>query len=335
MKHGCIVGMGAIGPIHAQALGARGWLYAVCDNQPERLTGFAPENAALVRYASFEEVLADAKVDVVHICTPHYLHKDMAIAALAAGKHVVLEKPVAMNPAELEELLTAEANAQTHLCVMLQNRTNPSIVRLREFLETDSSLGKLQGIYGFLTWCRNAAYYTRDPWRGKWATEGGGLLINQAIHTLDLLGYLGGTITKVTGSFSNKTLQNIIEVEDTADAVLETETGLRLHFYGTNGAAYSTPAQLEVKMERGILRYADHRLYKITEDNCEILTYDNQKVPGKDCWGGGHQTVIDGFYHFLETGEGDYITLADAVPAMKTLYAFYNSAKTGKPITLK
>lgn len=334
MKNGCIVGMGAIGPVHAQALAKENGFYGICDNQPQRLYGFEPENTSLVRYERFEDVLADEKIDVVHICTPHYLHKDMTSMALEAGKHVVLEKPVAMNMAELEALIAAEKSAKGHLCIMLQNRTNPSIVRLKEFLEQDASLGKVQGIYGFLTWCRDIGYYATDSWRGRWKTEGGGLLINQAIHTLDLLGYLGGTITKVTGSISNKTLRGVIEVEDTADAVFETESGLRMCFYGTNGYSVSPSAQLEVQMENGILRYADQRLYKVTESSCEVLAYDSQEAAGKNCWGASHQTVIHDFYQYLETGQGTYISLKDATAAMKTLYAFYESAKTGKTVSL-
>ena len=332
MKKGCIIGVGAIGPIHAVALDRIGGLYGICDNQPDRLSGFYPDNENLHRYSDYEEVLSDVDVDVVHICTPHYLHKDMTIAALRQGKSVVLEKPVAMNKAEFDELYKIAEKAENKVCVMFQNRTNPAIKALKSFLETNNSLGKLKGITGILTWNRNAEYYLRDSWRGKWNTEGGGLLINQAIHTIDLLGYLGGKIDRVRGSISNKTLEGVIEVEDTADAIFETEAGMKMCFYATNGCGYSRPLQLEVQMEHGLLRYADNRLYKIADDSCEVLAYDSRRYPGKDCWGNGHQEVIEEFYKYLETGEGEYITLSDAAPAMKTLYAFYESAKTNKEV---
>lgn len=332
MKKGCVVGMGAIGPVHAAGLEPRGSLYGICDNQAQRLAGFQPENEKLRRYADLRSVLEDPLAEVVHICTPHCLHRKMTVAALEAGRAVVLEKPAAMNLEELADVRACAERTGGQICVMLQNRINPAVRRLKTFLETDRSLGKVLGITGFLTWCRDAAYYAQDPWRGKWRTEGGGLLINQAIHTIDLMGYLGGRITEVRGSISNKTLNGIVEVEDTADAVFETETGLRMCFYATNGYAFSDPVRLEVRMEKGLLRYADNRLYRVTDDTCEVLAYDTPEHPGKACWGGGHRTVIEGFYQYLETGEGEYVTLADAVPAMETLFAFYQSAREDRAV---
>ena len=334
MKNGCVIGMGAVGPIHAAALQERGSLYGVCDNQPERLARFLPEDTNIRRFADFAEVLNDPEVEVVHICTPHFLHAKMTRAALAAGKQVVLEKPAAMCAEEFEDLRQYAAKSAGRVCVMLQNRTNPAVVKMKELLENDRHLGKLMGLTGFLTWCRDAAYYAQDAWRGKWKTEGGGLLINQAIHTLDLMGYLGGKVISVQGSISNKTLQGVIEVEDTADAVMETENGLRLCFYATNGCRYSRPMYLEAQLEHGVLRYADNRLYQITEEDCQVLAYDRPDCPGKACWGGGHRTVIADFYRYLETGKGWYLTLEDAVPAMEVLFAFYQSAKENKKINL-
>ncbi|MBE5039753.1 Gfo/Idh/MocA family protein [Ructibacterium gallinarum] len=334
MKNGCVIGMGAIGPVHAAALQARGSLYGICDNQQERLDRFQTEDTALHRFMVFEEVLKDPAIEVVHICTPHFLHADMTRAALAAGKDVVLEKPAAMNAEEFEDLQRYASKSAGRVCVMLQNRTNPSVVKMKELLEYGCDMGKLLGITGFLTWCRDAEYYAQDTWRGKWATEGGGLLINQAIHTLDLLGYLGGKIVSVQGSISNKTLQGVIEVEDTADAIMETEDGLRLCFYATNGCRYSRPMYLEAQLERGVLRYADNRLYQITDENCRVLAYDRPDCPGKVCWGGGHRTVIEDFYRYLETGSGDYLALEDAAPVMETLFAFYQSAKINQKICI-
>lgn len=332
MKRGCVVGMGAIGPVHAAGLESRGSLYGICDNQKKRLMEFQPKNQKLCRFSGLEEVLADSRVDVVHICTPHYLHAEMAISAMQAGKAVVLEKPVSMNDEELEAVMSCAKETDGRICVMLQNRTNPAVRCLKNILEKNDDMGKIIGISGFLTWCRDASYYAQDAWRGKWKTEGGGLLINQAIHTIDLMEYLGGRIVRVCGSISNKTLNGVIEVEDTADAVFETEDGLRMSFYATNGYSCSEPPRIEVRMEKGLLRYADNRLYRITEDSCEILAYDSPEHPGKACWGSGHQTVIDGFYRMLEIGDGEYSSLWDAVPAMRTLFAFYRSAKEKREV---
>lgn len=332
MKNGCVVGVGAIGPVHASALMSIDSLYAVCDNQPDRLADFYPNNSELHRYNSFDDVLNDSRVQVVHICTPHYLHKDMAVAAMEHNKAVVLEKPAAMNERELDELCAAQKRLNGKICVMLQNRTNPGIVELKRRIAADKELGRLQEITGIVTWNRDAEYYNHDAWRGKWKTEGGGLLINQAIHTIDLMCWLGGGIKFVRGSISNKTLEGIIEVEDTADAIFKTCSGMSMCFYATNGCGISRPAQLEVQFEFGKLRYADNRLYRITESSCETVVCDSGDVPGKSCWGSGHKRVITDFYKYLETGSGEYINLYDAVPAMKAMYAFYKSAERNKEV---
>ena len=332
MKRGCVVGVGAIGPVHASALVGMDSLYAVCDNQLDRLSGFYPKNLDLKRYGSFDEVLNDSEIDVVHICTPHYLHKEMAISAMEHNKAVVLEKPAAMNAEELAELYEAQKQLSGRVCVVLQNRTNPGIVELKKRIASDKKLGKLLEITGILTWNRDAEYYRHDAWRGKWKTEGGGLLINQAVHTIDLMCWLGGGITSVRGSVSNKTLEDVIEVEDTADAIFKTSSGINMCFYATNGCSISRPAQLEVQFEFGKLRYADNRLYRITDNSCEQIASDSGDVPGKPCWGGGHKKVITDFYNYLESGSGEYISLDDAMPAMKVLYAFYKSARCNKEI---
>lgn len=332
MKNGCVVGVGAIGPIHAAALQSIDSLYAVCDHQPDRLMSYCPDNSRLRRLSNFDDVLRDPKIDVVHICTPHYLHKDMAIAAMEHHKAVVLEKPAAMNERELDELCAAQKRLNGKICVMLQNRTNPGIIALKSRIAGDRALGRLLEITGIVTWNRDAKYYHHDAWRGKWKTEGGGLLINQAIHTVDLMCWLGGGIKSVRGSISNKTLEGIIEVEDTADAIFQTCSGMKMCFYATNGCGVSRPAQLEAQFEFGKLRYADQRLYRITDDLCETVAFDSGKVPGKSCWGSGHERVITDFYRHLETGSGEYIDLWDAVPAMETIYAFYQSAKQNKEI---
>ena len=333
-KHGCVVGLGAVGPIHATALRNEERLYGVCDIVPKRLEGY--EQYKIRRYTNVEDVLADSCVDVIHICTPHYLHVPMAIEALNAGKDVVLEKPAAMNPKEFKRLSeTARASSQ-HLCVMMQNRTNPAVRKMREMRwDPAQPMGALTGISGFLTWQRTAEYYDQDAWRGKWATEGGGLLINQAIHLIDLINYLGGPVHKVRSSISTKVLENAIEVEDTADAVFETASGLRTCFYATNCYSESVPMRLELQFEKGLLRYADNRLYHITESTVEVVTTDSGNRPGKSYWGSGHQAVIDGFYSYLETGSGAYITLEDAAPASKTLFALYESARSNKDIIIE
>lgn len=332
MKKACIVGYGNIGPIHAAALEKISVEYSVCDNDAEKLKRI--NKSSVETFTSFNSVLDNPDISVVHICTPHYLHKEMAIAAMKRGKAVVLEKPAAMNLAELSELESAQKELNGKICVVLQNRTNPSFVELQKRIETDKELGEVIQVSGILMWHRDAEYYRSDAWRGKKKTEGGGLLINQAIHLIDLLSLLGNGITAVRGSISNKTLEGVIEVEDTADAMFKTNSGINMCFYATNGCTLSRPMLLEVQLKNGVLRYADDRLYRITGTSCETVAYDFGERIGKPYWGCGHAKVISDFYNYLSGGNNSYITLQDAASAMKALYAFYESAEQNKEISI-
>ncbi len=323
MKNGCIIGCGAIAPNHAAPLHERGSLYGICDIDNERLNNFKYKDVK--KYNSFDDVLSDKNIDVIHICTPHFLHYEMIKKAVSAGKAVVSEKPVTRTYSEFREIIKyAESDAK--ICVMLQNRTNPCIKRLYEIAKS-GEFGKITGGAAYLAWSRTSEYYRHDSWRGKYATEGGGLLINQAIHLIDLCGYIFGGIKSVYGSTSAKTLGDVIEVEDTADAIFTANNGVRICFYATNSHSVGSPMQLEVQFENARVRWIDGRLFKISDAGYELLESDFSPKIGKSYWGCGHESVINSFYGFLETGKGSYINLADSKNAMETLFTFYESAK--------
>lgn len=324
MKNSCIVGYGAVGPIHAEAVASaeNAALYAVCDSNRERLDICGKRHEVLC-YESYDDVLKDKNIDVVHICTPHYLHKDMTVAAMLAGKDVVLEKPAAMNREELDEICCVKAQTGRRVCLMLQNRTNAAVAEFKK-AAADISLGRLVGIEGSMMWYRSAEYYNSAQWRGTWKYEGGGVLINQAVHLIDLFGYLGGEIKTVRASISTKNLSDAIEVEDTADALLEMANGVRACFYAVNTYTSNKPFRLEFEFENGLLRYADNRLYRIT-DSVEIVACDDSNTLGKKYWGTGHKRVIDRFYDSFEN-KGSFISLEDGLNTMRALFAFYESA---------
>lgn len=326
MVNACIIGCGIIAPVHLKAINSidNGNIYGVCDTDKERAEKYAKEYDAKAFY-SFDDVLDDENVDVIHICTPHHLHVDMAIKAISKGKHIVLEKPCAINNEEFEKLLTAYKASDKKICSVFQNRTNTCIEALKDIISENKD-GKLLGISGAMRWMRNAAYYNRDAWRGKYATEGGGVLINQSIHLLDLILLFGGKVKRVCASQSNKSLQGVIEVEDTIDALIEFESGLKASFYATNSYPVNQPFQLELNFENATYRYADNNLYKIEKGECTFICKNDASVPGKDYWGGGHKRVIFDFYNAIENGT-EYIDLSDAVQTTKTMFAIYDSAK--------
>ena len=316
MKKAAIVGYGAIGPIHALALektqNAR--LYAVCDTDPAKRS-LCRERSGAVEYEDFEAMLGDPQIDSVHICTPHHLHYEMIRRALAAGKTVVTEKPVTRTRQEWEALLALPGAER--VCVVLQNRLNPCIRRLKQLAE-DGSLGRVKSVRALLTWIRDRAYYESGSWRGKWATEGGGLLINQAIHTLDFFSYIVGDIRGVRADMCNHTLEGIIEVEDTLAAHLEFADGVKGVFFATNGYGENSAPVFEVSFERGTAVYMDQKLWV----DGVLTAEDAPASAGKDYWGSGHERLISRFYD-----EGKYFSLSDAANTMETMFAMYEDAQ--------
>lgn len=319
MKKVCIVGYGAIGPVHARALEQveSACLFAVCDTSPERRK-LCAKQYGVREYGDFDAVLADGEIDCVHICTPHYLHFDMAKKALAAGKNVVLEKPVTRTRQEWEALKAAEG--ADRVCVVLQNRLNPCVQKLRELIQA-GTLGSVKGARGFLTWNRGKAYYDSASWRGRWDTEGGGLLINQAIHLLDLFGYLLGGIRGVRTDMCNHTLEGVIEVEDTLAAHLELADGVRGVFFATNGYSEDSAPFLEISFEKGIARYLDHKLWI----NDSLTAEDIPAAAGKAYWGSSHERLLQRYYD-----EGRWFSLSDAANTMETVFAMYEDAFGGQ-----
>ncbi len=327
MKKGCIIGCGAISTMHTEGLvlSEYGQLAGVCDIDKEKAEAMGKQYQVPV-YASFEDVIQDDSIDVVHICTPHYLHASMTKAALTAGKAVVLEKPIAITTAEMEDLLqfVEENGYQDKVTVMFQTRQNTCIQKIRQMM-SENALGSLLGIIGHLSWKRDEEYYASGEWRGTWEQEGGGVLINQAIHTIDLMLLMAGPVKSMKAAASNRMVKNI-EVEDTADVLIEFESGIRGVFTATNGYSWTNPASIELNFEKGKLRYADQALYQICGDEITILCKDDHSYKGKSCWGNGHARAIESFYQFLHGEGGSHLPLTEAIPATSFVFEVYRQA---------
>lgn len=316
MKNACIIGYGAIGPMHAVALERtkNAHFYAVCDIVRNRLEA-CRQKYNVKCFDNFDAVLEDEMIDSVHICTPHYLHFDMICRALAAGKDVVVEKPVTMTKDELDRL-KAVPNSDK-VCVVFQNRYNPCVVKLKEMTQS-GEFGKVLAIRAFMTWNRTEEYYKNDEWRGKWATEGGGVLINQAVHTLDFMTYLGGSISMLKANCMNYSLQDVIEVEDTFTSYMRFKNGAYGIFFVTNAYSINSAPEVEVVFEKKTVRYAYGRL---TIDGT-VLTEDSKPQIGKEYWGSGHELLIKKYYDNQE-----YFSVLDSWDTMNAMFAMYESAK--------
>jgi len=235
-----IVGLGAIAPTHYGAITrAGGEVVALCEVDPAQAESFCQKTGCQAPiYENFADMLAAGGFDVLHICTPHYLHAEMVTDALAAGYHVLCEKPLCIREKDIPRILAMEKNSGGHRGVCLQNRYNAANLEARRLSEG------AQAGFGTVVWERNAAYYASGAWRGRWETEGGGVMINQALHTLDLLIWMMGAPDTVTATCENRHLDGVIEVEDTASALFRYDDGRSFNFYATTAGGADMPVQI-------------------------------------------------------------------------------------------
>ena len=330
-----IVGCGGISRVHAQVLHDADYtqLVAVADIRPERAAARAEQFGGRP-YADYLEMLDKERPDVLHICTPHVLHVPMAIEALRRGIHVFMEKPAAISDEQFDALLAAEKAGKAKVGVSFQNRFNPVTKAMRDLL-ADASSGKALGARAFVTWKREAPYYTESGWRGSLATEGGSALINQAIHTMDLLVLLLGEPVSVEATAANRHLRGVIETEDTLEACITFASGARALFYATTAYAQDAPVLVEVTAEGRTVRIEGEELTVREKDGARRAeTLAGGAAIGKSYWGSGHSACIASFYASLR-GEGEFPIGLDAVEkTMRLVFAAYRSAREGRAVTL-
>jgi predicted dehydrogenase len=231
-------------------------LTAVSDADPQRLKDFGPGVATFTDPAA---LLRSGKADAVVIATPHPSHADLTIAALQAGKHVLVEKPIAVHKGEARRMIRAHARRKRQVfAAMFNQRTDPAYQRMRDLVH-GGELGAVQRVNWIITdWFRTDAYYTSGAWRATWRGEGGGVLMNQCPHNLDLMVWIAGMPSKVRG-FCRLGRYHPIEVEDDVTAYLEYLNGATGVFITTTGEAPGTN-RLEIAGTCGRLVFENNLL---------------------------------------------------------------------------
>lgn len=330
MKRAAIIGFGVIGPIHLAAIQANPdiALCAICDVNPA-VQSRIPEGIPF--YTDYVQMYEARHPDCVHICLPHWLHYPVSRFFVEQGVSVFCEKPVGLNMEQAGRFAKLEAaHPEVKVCICLQNRLNETTQMLKALLDS-GEYGSIIGCRGFVPWYRDKAYYQASPWRGDWNQAGGGCMINQSVHTLDLLYYLCGPISKIQASTS-QILDYDITVEDTVTARLEFEGGFNGLFFATNANYANESVQIKVVTEKAVFLIEDDRLYRISDGNREILC-ENAKMPGeKFYFGASHDKLIRRFYRALEENTDDYIHVQDAVMSIRLIDTIQRS--NGRPITL-
>ena len=365
-----IIGCGAIFPQHAFPLHLmeNTQVSAVCDVKPEaleRATGlFQCEG-----YSDYQALLKREDIDAVHILTPHYLHARMAIEAAQAGKHMLVEKPMSIEIEDARAMVEAARKNKVTLGVISQNRYNAPSVAVKNAIES-GSLGKVIGQRILLTWAKPESYYQASDWRGTWDKEGGALLIDQAIHLLDLARwFVNDEIASIQATLSNR-LHPVIKTEDTAEGLIQYKNGARTVFYATNNFVYDAAPIVETLCEKGIAQVAFDRavisyvngketvvVSDLTDGYDESLFTDFfHQTPFemmvetfrkwglkfspvtwksvRGVWGISHIKQIKNFYDSLEQGVLPDVHGEEALTTQEMMCAIYQSAKEGRAIDL-
>lgn len=319
-----VIGCGSIAQVHGAALHAmeNAEITAFADIRPERARQMAGQYGGRA-YDSLEALLEKEQPEVVHLCTPHYLHTPMAELCARRGLHVFTEKPPVISWEQWERFQALEGRVRVGVC--FQNRYNRSVQLFRQLLGSGRT-GRLLGARAFVTWRRDAPYYTESGWRGRLATEGGGALINQSIHTLDLLTQFFGPAGGAEASLANRHLAGVTEVEDTLEAAIDFG-GRTALFYATTNHCADSPVLLELACENATLRMEEEHVSLFWKDGAvehrTLPPADGGLPVGKSYWGSSHGLCIRDFYRCVEEGApfgNDIPGVRDTIELMLKIY---------------
>lgn len=291
-----VVGVGAIVfEAHRPGITSeRSQIVGVCDIREDAARERAAEFGC-PWYLDYREMLAEQHPDVAVVTTPHYLHAEMAIACLRAGCHVLVEKPMALEVAEADAMVDAQAEAKRLLAVVFQHRHRPEVRAARRLIR-QGRIGEIQRLRMIASWPRTERYYAMATWRATWWGEGGGVLMNQSPHDLDLVCHLMGAPSRVAAW--TQTRVHKIEVEDTASAMLEWPNGATgfLHMTTAEG---KTNSEVEIIGTGGILSIGQGTLsFQEFETDAKRFLLETDEI-----WRGPalHPVEVE-----LEAGEGNH-----------------------------
>jgi predicted dehydrogenase len=338
-----IVGVGGMGGGHAREIlnskVKECELTAVCDAVPSVLERF-PGVKGFTDYAA---MIQSGEIDAVLIATPHFTHTSMGVAALEQGLHVLVEKPISVDKAESERLAAAHTNPKQIFAAMFQMRTDPRFVELHRLIHK-GELGAIRRINWIVTdWFRTEAYYASGTWRATWAGEGGGLLVNQCPHNLDLLQWLFGMPKTVRG-FCQMGRYHDIEVEDDVTAYLEYADGATAVFIASTGEAPGTN-RLEIAAENGrLLVESDHLIFKrnvtpmtefsrTTREGFAKPENKEMRLP-ISAGPGGHLAILQNFVNAILYGEALIAPAREGIHSVELANAILYSSFLKKSIDL-
>jgi UDP-N-acetyl-2-amino-2-deoxyglucuronate dehydrogenase len=350
-----LVGCGKVGQIHAAALAglAEAEFVAACDASGERAAAFAAKYGARP-FTDVAEMLRQARPEAAVIGTPHPLHAAPAVLAAVAGVHVLVEKPMAASLADCDAMLEAARKSGVTLGVISQRRFYPPVRRMREAIDAGKLGTPALGVFLMYSW-RDPAYYRSDPWRGRWDSEGGGVLVNQSPHQLDLLLWLMGPAAGVSGAWANVNHPGI-EVDDTAVATIRFRNGglgsvvtsvakkpgvyTKVHVHGSSGASVGVETDRGATFIAGVSTIAEpplNDLWTIPGEEHLLARFqaeDRERFAGIDATVHYHALQIQDFLRAIREGRPPLVTGEDGRAVVELFTAVYRSSREGRAVAV-
>lgn len=345
-----IIGCGVIGRLHAEAITGLpdAQLVAVADSIPERAQELA-EKYHVKPYSDFHEMLAREQLDVVDICTPSGQHGEEAIQVMRSGRHVIVEKPMDISRKAIEEMLRVQQEAGVKLAVISQHRFDPVTREVHDLVE-EQAFGRLVLGNAVIPWWRSQAYYDSGAWRGTWELDGGGVLMNQSIHSIDLLQWLMGPVKSVFAY--TDTLVHRMETEDVGVAVLRFANGALGTISATTGAYPGASTRIEIYGDKGSAVIEDDQLsylHLARDDREEVGPYGTgagkraQRTETADKSAAQDPAALAIRSHALQIADMMRAIREDGTPLLdgyaakhpvEIILAIYESARTHQEVTL-
>ncbi len=332
-----IVGCGRVSSLHFAAIekAPDTMLAAVCDTDEAAAKKAAEENGLSTYYTNLEEMLRKEEIDVINICTPSGTHADVAVIAAAHKKHILCEKPLEVTSERMQRMIDACEENGVLLSGVFQRR-NTDMVQIAKKTVAEGKLGKVILADAYLKYWRSQEYYDSGDWRGTWELDGGGCLMNQGIHGIDMLIYVAGRVKSVTAKCA--TLARDIAVEDTATVLLNFEHG----GMGVIECATSVfPGQdtiISVHGTEGSISFGTSGFLSWQlPDGSEAPAVSND-MGGLNCaWAGNslHAILVEDMAEAVRDGRKPLVDGKEARHAVDVILAIYESARTGKEVFIQ
>ena len=295
-----IIGCGRISVMHlvpADVL-KQSELVACCDIKKER-ADITAEKYNIKAYYDYKEMIECEQLDAVHICLPHYLHTQVSIYAMEHGVNVLCEKPMSIDFESAKQAVECGKKTDKKYGIIFQCRYNASAQLVKKAV-AEGKLGKVISASSILTWARPDDYYEDSDWKGTWDKEGGGVVIDQAIHSIDLVSWIvDSPVASVSCSMANRGHSKVL-VEDSAEGLIVFENGTKYGFYCMNNFGYDDPIKIKLYCENGIAEFGYDDAYITYNDGTveEAHQIENTETyeGGKDYWGFQHIRQIEQFY---------------------------------------